>query len=59
MWRGKDREAEAIRLLAIDPHSPQDVRCNAVRNVTEFYEAFAVKPGDAMWLDEHERVRIF
>ena len=34
VWRGKAREAEAIRLLAIDPHSPQDVRGNAVRNVT-------------------------
>ncbi|MBC9822054.1 M13 family metallopeptidase [Terrabacter sp. MAHUQ-38] len=59
VWRGKTREAEAIRLLAIDPHSPQDVRGNAVRNVTEFHEAFAVRPGDEMWLDEDERVRIF
>jgi putative endopeptidase len=59
VWRGKTREAEAIRLLAIDPHSPQDVRGNAVRNVTEFHEAFAVKPDDEMWLDEDERVRIF
>jgi len=59
VWRGKAREAEAIRLLAIDPHSPQDVRGNAVRNVTEFHEAFAVKPEDEMWLPEEERVRIF
>ena len=59
VWRGKAREAEAIRLLAIDPHSPQDVRGNAVRNVSEFHEAFAVNPGDEMWLPEEERVRIF
>ncbi|GAA2473017.1 M13 family metallopeptidase [Terrabacter carboxydivorans] len=59
VWRGKAREAEAIRLLAIDPHSPQDVRGNAVRNVTEFHEAFGVKPDDAMWLEEDQRVRIF
>ena len=59
VWRGKTREAEAIRLLAVDPHSPQDVRGNAVRNVTEFHEAFRVAPGDAMWLAEDERVRIF
>jgi putative endopeptidase len=59
VWCGKAREAEAIRLLAIDPHSPQDVRGNAVRNLTEFHEAFAVKPDDAMWLDENQRVRIF
>jgi len=59
VWRGKAREAEAIRLLAIDPHSPQDVRGNAVRNLSEFHEAFGVKPDDAMWLAEDERVRIF
>ncbi|EWS99926.1 peptidase M13 [Intrasporangium oryzae NRRL B-24470] len=59
VWKGKSREAEAIRLLAVDPHAPQDLRGNAVRNVTEFHEAFEVKPGDGMWLDEDERVRIF
>jgi putative endopeptidase len=59
VWKGKAREAEAIRLLAIDPHSPQDVRGNAVRNLSEFHEAFAVKPGDGLWLDEEDRVRIF
>ena len=59
VWKGKAREAEAIRLLAIDPHSPQDVRGNAVRNLSEFHEAFAVKPGDELWLDDQERVRIF
>ena len=59
VWKGKAREAEAIRLLAVDPHAPQDLRGNAVRNVTEFHEAFAVKPDDGMWLDEDQRVRIF
>jgi putative endopeptidase len=59
VWKGKSREAEAIRLLAVDPHSPQDVRGNAVRNLSEFHEAFGVQPGDRMWLDEGERVRIF
>ncbi|NUS40822.1 MAG: peptidase M13 [Terrabacter sp.] len=59
VWRGKSREAEAIRLLAIDPHAPQDIRGNAVRNLSEFAEAFAVKPGDGLWLEPDERVRIF
>ncbi|MER7073604.1 M13-type metalloendopeptidase [Terrabacter sp. NPDC000476] len=59
VWRGKAREAEAIRLLAVDPHSPQDVRGNAVRNLSEFHEAFDVHPGDRMWLDPDQRVRIF
>ncbi|MCU1536539.1 MAG: endothelin-converting enzyme [Humibacillus sp.] len=59
VWRGKSREAEAIRLLAVDPHSPQDARGNAVRNLSEFHEAFDVEPDDGMWLPEDERVRIF
>jgi putative endopeptidase len=59
VWKGKSRPEEAIRLLAIDPHSPQEFRANAVRNVTEFHEAFAVTPDDGMWLPEEERVRIF
>ncbi len=50
-WCTKAREAEAIRRLAIDPHSPPELRCNAVvRNIDEFYTAFDVKEGDAMWL---------
>ena len=59
VWRGKAREAEAIRLLAVDPHSPLDLRANAVRNVSEFHEAFGVEPADGMWLPEEERVGIF
>ena len=36
-----------------------DVRANAARNLTEFVEAFDVRAGDGMWVDEDERVRIF
>jgi putative endopeptidase len=60
VWRTKAREAEAIRRLAIDPHSPPEFRCNAVvRNIDDFHEAFGVEPGDALWLDPAERVRIW
>ena len=59
-WSTKAREAEAIRRLAIDPHSPPELRCNAVvRNIDEFYTAFDVKEGDAMWLAPEDRVRIW
>ncbi len=58
-WRGKARKEEAVRLLATDPHSPMDVRANAVRNLTEFHEAFGTAPGDGMFLEPDERVRIF
>ncbi|SDO73273.1 putative endopeptidase [Pedococcus dokdonensis] len=59
VWSGKARTEEAKRLLAIDPHSPTEVRANAVRNCDEFHEAFAVSEGDGMWLAPEERVHIF
>ena len=43
VWRTKSREAEAVRRLAVDPHSPPEFRCNGVvRNVDAFYGAFNV-----------------
>ncbi|MGL5818668.1 MAG: M13 family metallopeptidase [Phycicoccus sp.] len=59
IWRGKSRPEEAERLLAMDPHSPMDLRANAARNLDEFHEAFGVTDGDGMWLAPEERVRIF
>ncbi|HET8794867.1 MAG TPA: M13-type metalloendopeptidase [Arthrobacter sp.] len=59
-WRQKIRAEEAVRRLTIDPHSPNEFRCNAVvRNLDEFHEAFGVNPGDQLWMDEGERVRIW
>ena len=59
IWRGKARREEAERLLALDPHSPMDLRANAARNLDEFHDAFGVQPGDGMWLAPEDRVRIF
>ena len=54
-----ERWSEAERLLALDPHAPMDLRANAVRNLDEFHEAFGVGPGDGLWVDPAQRVRIF
>lgn len=60
IWQQKGRDAETIRLLTVDPHSPNEFRCNQiVRNVDEFYEAFGVTEGDELWLDAHQRVTIW
>jgi len=60
VWCGKVRPAEVARRLAVDPHSPPEFRCNAVvRNLEEFHTAFGVQPGDGLWLDEADRVRIW
>jgi putative endopeptidase len=59
-WQMKGRDEEVIRLLAIDPHSPNEFRCNQiVRNIDEFYAAFDVNDGDALWLTPAERVTIW
>lgn len=60
IWRQKARDEYAIHLLAIDPHSPSEFRCNGVlRNMDAFHETFGTKPGDGMWLDEDKRVEIW
>ena len=60
VWRGKLRIEELKQRLATDPHSPSEFRCNQiVKNLNEFYEAFDVKEGDALYLPESERVRIW
>ena len=60
VWRTKARDEEAIRRLAVDPHSPPEFRCNGVvRNMDSFHEAFDVQPGDALYLTPEERVKIW
>lgn len=60
VWRTKVRREEAIRRLAVDPHSPPEFRCNGVvRNIDAFYDAFDVRPGDALYLEPEARVKIW
>ena len=59
-WQIKARDEEVIRLLAIDPHSPNEFRCNQiVRNIDDFYTTFGVTPNDALWLEPNDRVTIW
>ncbi|WP_037047217.1 M13-type metalloendopeptidase [Pseudonocardia halophobica] len=60
VWRAVTRDAEAIRRLTIDPHSPPDLRCNAVvTNLDAFHEAFDVRESDALFTAPEARVRIW
>ncbi|MBV8786414.1 MAG: M13 family metallopeptidase [Mycobacterium sp.] len=60
VWRTKSREAEAVRRLAVDPHSPPEFRCNGViRNMDAFYEAFDVAEDDKLFLGPDSRVKIW
>ena len=60
VWRSKSRDEALRQQIMTDPHSPAKYRANgAVRNVPEFYEAFNVAEGDAMYLPPEERVKIW
>jgi putative endopeptidase len=59
-WQLKSRDEEVVRLLAIDPHSPNEFRCNQiVRNIGDFYTTFGVTSTDKLWLEPNERVTIW
>ena len=59
-WQQKGRDEEVIRLIAIDPHSPNEFRCNQiVRNIDGYYDTFAVTASDELWLNPEERVTIW
>jgi putative endopeptidase len=59
-WREKMRTETRRMRITVDPHSPDEFRCNQIiSNLDTFYEAFEVKKGDAMWLDRESRVSIW
>merc|ERR1719215_938638 len=59
-WAAFSREKEALKLLAIDPHSPSTVRAFApLKNLPEFYEAFGVKESDDMYLSPEKRLTLW
>ncbi|WP_339838911.1 M13 family metallopeptidase [uncultured Maribacter sp.] len=60
VWRTKSRD-EALRTqIKTDPHSPGMVRATQpLLNIQEFYDAFDIKEGDAMYLTPEKRVHIW
>lgn len=60
VWRSKYREEATRQQMLSDPHSPPVFRVNGVvRNLDEWYEAFDIQPGDALYLPPEERIRIW
>jgi putative endopeptidase len=60
VWRGAERDDALRRQLVTDPHSPPQYRVNGVmRNVDAWYDAWGVKPGDALYIPPDQRVRIW
>lgn len=60
IWQEKRRTEYLQTLIATDPHSPAEFRCNGVvKNVDAFAEAFHLHEGDALYLAPEERVHIW
>ncbi len=59
VWRTKRRAELEQQYLTTDPHSPPEFRANIARNLDEFHAAFGTGPGDGLWLDPEDRVRIW
>jgi putative endopeptidase len=60
VWRSKSRLDALKQQTATDSHSPARFRVDGpMRNIDAWYDAFGVKPGDKLYLDPQERVRIW
>ena len=59
-WLSVEREELLRQYLLSDVHSPAKWRTNGpMSNVPEFYEAFGVRPGQALYRPDSQRVRIW
>ncbi len=60
MWRENDRPEALRQRIIVDPHSPNEYRCNGpLSDFPAFYEAFGCKPGDPMYRAEDVRAKIW
>ncbi|MFT5788904.1 MAG: putative endopeptidase [Shewanella sp.] len=59
VWKEKRTEQSMLNQLRAGTHAPGRYRAQAPRNHDAWYKAFDVKPGDALYLTEDERVRIW
>jgi predicted metalloendopeptidase len=58
-WREKTREPMLRQQILTDGHAPAAYRPATARNLDAWYEAFQVKPGQALYLSPADRVKIW
>jgi predicted metalloendopeptidase len=58
-WRTKAREPAMRQRILTDGHAPAEYRADTVRNLDAWYDAFAVEPGQGLYLGPAERVRVW
>ncbi len=59
VWRRNYREQNLSQRISTDPHSPSIQRTWVSRNLDPWYKAYQVKPGQKLYLDPKDRVRIW
>ncbi|QOL25960.1 M13 family metallopeptidase [Thalassotalea sp. LPB0316] len=59
VWKEKRTEQSMLNQLRAGTHAPGQFRALAPRNHDAWYKAFDVQPGDALYLPEDQRVRIW
>ncbi|AMU96512.1 peptidase M13 [Sphingopyxis terrae subsp. terrae NBRC 15098] len=59
VWRRNYREQNLSQRISTDPHSPSIQRTWVSRNLDPWYKAYQVKPGQTLYLDPKDRVRIW
>ena len=58
-WRAKFREPALRQGIVTDGHAPAEYRADTVRNLDAWYDAFSVRPGQALYLAPKDRVRVW
>jgi putative endopeptidase len=59
-WRFKDKKKKRLQALIMDKHAPAFLRVNlVVSQFQEWYDAFQIQPGDALYVPPEKRIRIF
>jgi putative endopeptidase len=58
-WRLKMREPALRQQILQDGHAPDEYRADTVRNLDPWYVAFDVTPGEALYLEPKDRVRVW
>jgi predicted metalloendopeptidase len=58
-WRAKFREPALRQRIVTDGHAPAEYRADTVRNLDVWYDAFSVRPEQALHLAPKDRVRVW
>ena len=59
IWRRNYREENLRQRLITDPHAPSEQRAAIVRNLDPWYPAFDVEPGQTLYLEPEQRVKVW